>query len=320
MTTWWKCLPLILIIFFSSSFLSPIYAHSGGTAADGCHYCRTNCDLYGVDWNVRHCHGGSTYTPPAPVCNKPGSVSNLTYVVSPKDDSCNSYGVDVEWNGASSASGYSISLNDYSTGNPGPLPDVYTSSTMFYGISPGTHYIHVRGTNSCGAGSISNYKVNVERESPELSVNRTLSVDKVDIKWEYTCGDSAYYEIDGVRVILSGTSGSFSIPRDTEKQVVVTAMGGGIAANESVTSPAIVAKAPPPESEPIVEEAVVEEPEVLGESDAVTEVEYEELSAEDAVISLGALGLFVVVPIASIVSYKLKKKEQVLTNQAANAK
>lgn len=35
-------------------------AHPGNTASDGCHYCRTNCDKWGVPWNERHCHNGST--------------------------------------------------------------------------------------------------------------------------------------------------------------------------------------------------------------------------------------------------------------------
>lgn len=39
---------------------SSSYAHPGKTAADGCHYCRTNCDKWGVPWNQRHCHTGST--------------------------------------------------------------------------------------------------------------------------------------------------------------------------------------------------------------------------------------------------------------------
>ena len=34
-----------------------VYAHPGGTASDGCHYCRTNCDAWGVPWDERHCHG-----------------------------------------------------------------------------------------------------------------------------------------------------------------------------------------------------------------------------------------------------------------------
>lgn len=42
-----------------------VLAHPGRTASDGCHYCRTNCDNWGVPWNVRHCHGGApAYIPP----------------------------------------------------------------------------------------------------------------------------------------------------------------------------------------------------------------------------------------------------------------
>ena len=44
---------LIPLMFY---FPSHIYAHPGNTAADGCHYCRTNCDKWGVPWNERHCH------------------------------------------------------------------------------------------------------------------------------------------------------------------------------------------------------------------------------------------------------------------------
>ena len=35
-------------------------AHPGGTAADGCHYCRTNCDRWNVEADKRHCHGGGS--------------------------------------------------------------------------------------------------------------------------------------------------------------------------------------------------------------------------------------------------------------------
>jgi hypothetical protein len=47
---------LSCILLFSS--ISIVEAHPGRTAADGCHYCRTNCDQWGVAWNERHCHGG----------------------------------------------------------------------------------------------------------------------------------------------------------------------------------------------------------------------------------------------------------------------
>ena len=50
-------------------------AHPGRTAADGCHYCRTNCDRWNVEADERHCHGGGssptsttqTQTQPQPV-------------------------------------------------------------------------------------------------------------------------------------------------------------------------------------------------------------------------------------------------------------
>lgn len=44
---------ILFILLLSSSW---VYAHPGRTASDGCHYCRTNCDKWGVPWNVRHCH------------------------------------------------------------------------------------------------------------------------------------------------------------------------------------------------------------------------------------------------------------------------
>ena len=51
----------IVSVIFSLILLFPsvILAHPGRTASDGCHYCKTNCDEWGVPWNQRHCHGGS---------------------------------------------------------------------------------------------------------------------------------------------------------------------------------------------------------------------------------------------------------------------
>ena len=64
---------LLLAIVSILIALTPAQAHPGRTAADGCHYCRTNCDDWGVPYNQRHCHGGSNATVPnAPV---PTSVS-----------------------------------------------------------------------------------------------------------------------------------------------------------------------------------------------------------------------------------------------------
>tara|TARA_B100001287_G_scaffold222096_1_gene191268 strand:+ start:95 stop:313 length:219 start_codon:yes stop_codon:yes gene_type:complete len=50
---------LNVLIFFSLSL--SVFAHPGNTASDGCHYCRTNCDKWGVAWNTRHCHGRSSF-------------------------------------------------------------------------------------------------------------------------------------------------------------------------------------------------------------------------------------------------------------------
>ena len=50
---------LAISSILSVSLLQVASAHPGRTAADGCHYCRTNCDTWGVPWNERHCHGHS---------------------------------------------------------------------------------------------------------------------------------------------------------------------------------------------------------------------------------------------------------------------
>ena len=31
-------------------------AHSGGTDGDGCHTCRTNCEVYSLEYEEYHCH------------------------------------------------------------------------------------------------------------------------------------------------------------------------------------------------------------------------------------------------------------------------
>lgn len=54
------------------------FAHPGRTASDGCHYCRTNCDKWGVEWDVRHCHGGSTPNPTPTTTTKPTSTYSPT--------------------------------------------------------------------------------------------------------------------------------------------------------------------------------------------------------------------------------------------------
>lgn len=73
---------LFVFLFFSLIFLPKnIFAHPGNTASDGCHYCRTNCDSWGVPWNERHCHGGysgaSKYQAP-PSCPSMSSYNSIS--------------------------------------------------------------------------------------------------------------------------------------------------------------------------------------------------------------------------------------------------
>ena len=56
----------IVVVTLFVLVANPVFAHPGNTAADGCHYCRTNCDYWGVPWNERHCHNGST-VPSTPI-------------------------------------------------------------------------------------------------------------------------------------------------------------------------------------------------------------------------------------------------------------
>jgi len=94
---------IILGILLLCVMITPIFAHPGRTASDGCHYCRTNCDKWGVPWNERHCHNtyvapkdtdtGITYTPTEPVVekkkveSKPEVKSAINYEYSPNTTS-----------------------------------------------------------------------------------------------------------------------------------------------------------------------------------------------------------------------------------------
>lgn len=48
---------VLAALLIASLSTIPALAHPGRTSSDGCHYCRTNCDRWGVPWNQRHCHG-----------------------------------------------------------------------------------------------------------------------------------------------------------------------------------------------------------------------------------------------------------------------
>lgn len=72
----------LLITFTITSEPVLVFAHSGRTAADGCHYCRTNCDKWGEIWDVRHCHNG--YTAPKIITPKPIKVEPKPIIIPTK--------------------------------------------------------------------------------------------------------------------------------------------------------------------------------------------------------------------------------------------
>ena len=47
---------LVLALAGSVLVFSVAGAHPGKVAGDGCHFCRTGCDAYGVKTDMRHCH------------------------------------------------------------------------------------------------------------------------------------------------------------------------------------------------------------------------------------------------------------------------
>ena len=50
-----RCVKLVLLVVVLTA--TPAFAHPARTAADGCHFCRTNCDKWGEVAGERHCHG-----------------------------------------------------------------------------------------------------------------------------------------------------------------------------------------------------------------------------------------------------------------------
>lgn len=67
-----KRLTLVLaILLLLPAFVS---GHPGRTASDGCHYCRTNCDKWGVPWNKRHCHNRKSK--PLPISKVKTDIKN----------------------------------------------------------------------------------------------------------------------------------------------------------------------------------------------------------------------------------------------------
>ncbi len=41
-----------------------VWAHPGPADENDCHFCRKNCDVWGVPWHARHCHGKNSLPVP----------------------------------------------------------------------------------------------------------------------------------------------------------------------------------------------------------------------------------------------------------------
>ena len=66
-------------------------AHPGGTASDGCHYCRSNCEKWDLDQDQRHCHDGGSDSsasgdtaPPMVACKRGSGETWRGLVVAPE--------------------------------------------------------------------------------------------------------------------------------------------------------------------------------------------------------------------------------------------
>lgn len=76
-----KRIVIILAVFSMVGLPNTAFAHPGNTATDGCHYCRTNCDSWGVPWNERHCH--VSYDPPTMSLPDNGNTNTSNIVTTP---------------------------------------------------------------------------------------------------------------------------------------------------------------------------------------------------------------------------------------------
>jgi hypothetical protein len=100
MTSKLKIYAVTLIFGFLLAFPLIVSAHPGNTAADGMHYCWTNCSYWGVEYGQRHSHGSSSsysssyfdYTP-TPTASCP--LNSYEY-----GDSCKCYSGYVASNGS----------------------------------------------------------------------------------------------------------------------------------------------------------------------------------------------------------------------------
>ena len=83
------------VVFLAVAAVS--FAHPGGRASDGCHYCRTNCEKWNLEKDERHCHNetsnssSSDAPSPQPVACERGSGETWRGLVVAPECRCSPY-------------------------------------------------------------------------------------------------------------------------------------------------------------------------------------------------------------------------------------
>ncbi|MDE0027292.1 MAG: hypothetical protein OXP69_23005 [Spirochaetaceae bacterium] len=86
------------ILAFALCFVASVgFAHPGGRASDGCHYCRSNCEKWNLEKDERHCHdegsnsSASNAAPPQRVACERGSGETWRGLVVAPECRCTPY-------------------------------------------------------------------------------------------------------------------------------------------------------------------------------------------------------------------------------------
>lgn len=87
------CILRLAVLAIAFGFVAVAgFAHPGGRASDGCHYCRSNCEKWNLEKDERHCHDeGSTRSSasdapdtPTVACRRGGGETWRGLVVAPE--------------------------------------------------------------------------------------------------------------------------------------------------------------------------------------------------------------------------------------------
>jgi hypothetical protein len=242
-----------LLVLFTCT--TNIYAHPGRTASDGCHYCRTNCDSWGVAWNQRHCHGGgggSSYSAPAyvaPVVRCRSEVGN-SGSFSFTESSC-SQNVKFTWDKGTNDTYYSIGISKTAGADPGPVSDTTSREYTFRNIKPGTWYINLKTwSGNCTPSQVMYWKIEVPQPSSYLTANIGTFDNKITIDSKCMKSISSYPSIGRIEA-NSKVSILPTLNRKTAVKVTGYPMYGKAITKEVSFNPERVIPTPPPPPTPL---------------------------------------------------------------------